>query len=143
MYIVAFKLNKNFLYHLAQCVSLIFAILLPSVKVSLYFYSDKNEKSEKVTDRPQQNLKVVPVISASKAETWTSDKNTATQDKKQSMDVERNKAVAQFSFSSAIALIRSHFKTSYSNKVVMQWSIWWAIAMCGFLQVHNIIICNK
>lgn len=41
----------------------------------------------------------------------------------------------QFSCSKAFTLLWKHFTTSYSNNVVIIWSIWWALAMAGFLQV--------
>lgn len=41
----------------------------------------------------------------------------------------------QFSCSKAFTLLWTHFTTSYSNHVVIIWSIWWALAMAGFLQV--------
>ena len=31
------------------------------------------------------------------------------------------------------------FKKSYSNKTLLQWSIWWALATCGHLQIGNYI----
>lgn len=32
------------------------------------------------------------------------------------------------------------FKTSYSNKYLLMWSIWWAFAMCGGLQVEDYVM---
>ena len=31
------------------------------------------------------------------------------------------------------------FKESYRNKTLLQWSIWWSLAMCGYLQVGNYV----
>lgn len=31
------------------------------------------------------------------------------------------------------------FKQSYSNKTLLQWSIWWALATCGYLEIGNYI----
>lgn len=31
------------------------------------------------------------------------------------------------------------FKTAYSNKYLLKWSVWWAFATCGNLQVGNYI----
>lgn len=44
-----------------------------------------------------------------------------------------------FSFGRAIALIWDHFISAYSNRTVIQWSFWWALAMCGFLQVQSYV----
>ena len=31
------------------------------------------------------------------------------------------------------------FKESYRNRVLLQWSIWWALATCGYLQIGNYV----
>lgn len=40
-----------------------------------------------------------------------------------------------FSTRNAINLVWSHFKDSYTDPIVIQWSLWWALALCGFTQV--------
>lgn len=42
-----------------------------------------------------------------------------------------------FSCSRAFSVLWEHFTVSYSNGVVVVWSIWWALAMAGFLQVDE------
>lgn len=32
--------------------------------------------------------------------------------------------------------MKSHFLESFKNKYVLKWSIWWALATCGFVQVQ-------
>ncbi|XP_059613858.1 thiamine transporter 2-like [Phlebotomus argentipes] len=44
-----------------------------------------------------------------------------------------------FSCQRATALLWQHFIAGYSNRTVFQWSLWWALAMCGFLQVQTYI----
>ncbi|KAH8311297.1 hypothetical protein KR044_005451 [Drosophila immigrans] len=34
-----------------------------------------------------------------------------------------------------VALLWSHFRSAYSNPMVLQWSLWYAIALAGYLQV--------
>lgn len=41
-----------------------------------------------------------------------------------------------FSYSRATKLLWKHFLDSYSNPVVFQWSLWWSLAMAGFLMVQ-------
>uniref|UniRef100_A0A1B0CHT6 Putative folate transporter 1-like aedes albopictus n=1 Tax=Lutzomyia longipalpis TaxID=7200 RepID=A0A1B0CHT6_LUTLO len=45
----------------------------------------------------------------------------------------------RFSCQRAIVLLWQHFIAGYSNRTVFQWSLWWALAMCGFLQVQTYI----
>lgn len=33
--------------------------------------------------------------------------------------------------------MRSHFTDSFTNHHVLKWSIWWALATCGFIQVQT------
>lgn len=42
-------------------------------------------------------------------------------------------------FSKVIKLIWSDFKSAYSNKYLLKWSIWWAFATCGNFQVGNFV----
>lgn len=39
----------------------------------------------------------------------------------------------------AYALLWKHFVQAYTNYRVIKWSIWWALATCGYLQVINYI----
>ena len=41
----------------------------------------------------------------------------------------------KFSGKTAAVMLWTHFQTSYSDVIVVQWSLWWALAMCGFMQV--------
>lgn len=33
--------------------------------------------------------------------------------------------------------MKSHFIESFKNRYVLKWSIWWALATCGFIQVQS------
>lgn len=93
-------------------VSLIVGILLPSVGISLYFYSvpgpsDDNSESNDFNQN-HTNLNV-------------------------SDDAKKK---PKFSYSRATTLLWRHFLDSYSNPKILQWSLWWALAMAGFLMVQ-------
>lgn len=116
------KNTKSFSFVPAQCVSVIFAICLPAVSVSIYFYSSNQQNECKSIDmKMSTDNNVIVAVEKSK-----NHDNEITQ---------RNEPKPQFSFSLAVKRIAEHFRTSYSNLVVVQWSILWAMAMCGFLQV--------
>lgn len=42
----------------------------------------------------------------------------------------------KFSYSRATSLLWQHFLDSYSNPKIVQWSLWWSLAMAGFLMVQ-------
>lgn len=39
--------------------------------------------------------------------------------------------------SRAIFYLRRDLQTAYTNPLVVKWSLWWALATCGFYQVLN------
>lgn len=88
---------------------MVVAVLLPSVGISLYFYS-------------------VPEISENNSESNDSPKDITNTDN----DTQKPK----FSYTRAVDLLWKHFLDSYSNLKVLQWSLWWALAMAGFLMVQ-------
>ncbi|XP_030383219.1 thiamine transporter 1-like [Scaptodrosophila lebanonensis] len=45
----------------------------------------------------------------------------------------------KFSFTNAGRLLRSHFISSYTNPIVVEWSVWWALATCGQILVVSYI----
>lgn len=129
----------------AQCISLIFALLLPSVNVSLYFYtnghSDGNENESvnyhvnlphtagsNADEKHVRNMSISDDCDLGNIENSNSKQNFS----------ENVEIPPTFSLSHAIQRIANHIKTSYSNITVIQWSILWAMSMCGFLQVRAI-----
>lgn len=128
---------------LVQCLSLIFALLLPSVNVSLYFYSNTNADENRnqngnvncpaslkhTNSNPTENH--VKKISANGGCDFNlKEKFNSTHCSSV------NAEMPTFSLMHAIQRIANHISTSYTNKTVVQWSILWAMSMCGFLQVR-------
>ena len=103
----------------AQGLSLIVSILLPSVGVSLYFYAKANNT------KPEVNLEI------DKLEFQQPISN----------DSNRNSQILKpkLSCSRAATLLWQHFLEAYSNPIILQWSIWWALSMGGFLQVQSYV----
>ena len=42
-------------------------------------------------------------------------------------------------YSTPIKLLLSHFKNAYTNAIVVKWSLWYAFALCGYLQIISYI----
>lgn len=103
----------------AQGASLIVSILLPSVGVSLYFYP-------KVTNpKPEVNLEI--------------DKSEFHQPIANHSNRSSQILKPKLSCSRAMTLLWQHFLEAYSNPKILQWSIWWAMSMGGFLQVQSYV----
>lgn len=91
-------------------------VALPSVPASLYFYSTVNSRRTLATSKIKNSEQQIEL-------------------KVDNNDIEPE---PRFSCHGAQELFWIHFKISYSNKIVIQWSFWWALAMCGFLQVRQL-----
>lgn len=50
-----------------------------------------------------------------------------------------NRVLVHNKYKSAFNLMSRHFKQFSSNKYVMKWSFWWALATCGFIQVTTYV----
>lgn len=156
MTFIQFKFVYLFIYGIAQCISLGWAILLPSVSVSMYFYTSNVvapiEPSIGITDgnaemtsyggveqrhhhqpQPQSNA---DGLAAQPIENQPQINSIESGHKEKSTTIEQ-KVSPKFSWRNAIYVLWTHFRTSYSNNVVVVWSIWWALAMAGFLQVNR------
>ncbi|XP_022919044.1 thiamine transporter 1-like isoform X2 [Onthophagus taurus] len=49
---------------------------------------------------------------------------------------EENQHLTASKYKTAFSLMKKHFIDSFSNKYVLRWSIWWALATAGFIQVQ-------
>lgn len=124
----------------AQCFSVIFGILLPSVSTSLYFYSgnDDNENAN-----AKQNGNVNGNISSDRTNgSHVTRMSTSAESELNGVEKSNGSEMPRFSLLHAIQRIVNHIRTSYSNATVVQWSILWAMSMCGFLQVRAAIVNN-
>lgn len=57
-------------------------------------------------------------------------------------DVQRHSSTdikPKFSWNRARVLLWQHFIQAYSDKTVVVWSIWWSLAMGGFLQIQSYV----
>lgn len=131
-------------------VSFFWGFLLPSVGVSLYFYSSPESESENAIEGPvaNENIKGHVNLGAqfdSDSQFVVCEKGNHIQlpvPKEQKIvavtdieNAESEEPVREFSWKRASNLLWKHFVTSYSDIEVVQWSLWWALAVCGALQV--------
>lgn len=107
---------------LAQIISLLWAIVLPSVGNSLYFNANPTASSKHSAVVPDSDVESTPKIRKYNGEVAV----TKTPGRVNRREQWKN----------ALRLLYGHFIESYSDPVVVQWSLWWALAMCGFTQVQ-------
>jgi len=90
--------------------------LLPSVGISLYFYAVPTENAHSEASNSTYQTDESTVIDTSKTDAIN--------------------AKPKFAGVRAFRLLWLHFINSYSNFTIVLWSIWWALAMAGFLMVQ-------
>lgn len=100
----------NYLSVAAQISATLWAIFLPSVKTSMYFHRA-----------------ALPPILGNAADENFNDDSSSEKNSTKSPSFTRKMV-------SAFVLIWVHFKTSFTNLTVLQWSIWYALAMAGYIQ---------
>lgn len=100
------------------------ALFLPSVSKSLYFHRD---------DEAIKNNLPTLEKGASSSESLADStvmQNYILQTKSKSLKEK---------YSDAFKILWKHFVSAYTNWHVIQWSLWYALAMCGFIQVQAYI----
>ncbi|XP_078060239.1 thiamine transporter 2-like [Mustelus asterias] len=114
-------------------VALITSFLLPMPKKSIFFQSSA-ESSKETTKSNTSNgsLNLKRNIQGSSA-------NPVFLERKQSALDDSLKIKEKTTFLKAILQLWSDFKTSYSSRNLLYWSLWWAIATCGYYQIFNYV----
>ncbi|XP_018798425.1 PREDICTED: thiamine transporter 1 [Bactrocera latifrons] len=114
----------------SQIVSLLIALLLPPVHRSLYFYTSP---STELTDVRTKHNSVTHAI-----QTEVLPKNGIAADiTSTSSDI--TTVSPKFSWFNAYELIANHIVSAYTNRTVIRWSFWWALATCGQVQVISYV----
>uniref|UniRef100_A0A182S6A4 Thiamine transporter 1 n=1 Tax=Anopheles maculatus TaxID=74869 RepID=A0A182S6A4_9DIPT len=131
----------NYLSLAAQISATLWALFLPSVPTSMYFHrqtlttdpsppspGDSNGVQCTTTTVVDKQTKMVEVIEDDRSD-----------DSRQPPMASNRRRVQHSSFRSrlkdAFLLLWTHFRTSYTNRSVLQWSIWYALAMAGYIQI--------
>lgn len=141
-------------FRIAQCLSLMCALVLPSVSASIYFYYTVDSvtaaiSSNKLKNTQTKQCEIATPIS-NEVQIATTNPTCTDTNSMQQLHIEGvvaassdgNETIATtkkavFSNKRAFSLLWSHFKTSYSNKSIVLWSVWWALATCGMYQVST------
>lgn len=96
----------NYLTLAAQVIATVFAIFLPKVNESIYFYRRNAASVESSVDHLDVNTQS-----------------------------SLNQSADSQQYRQAFELMWKQFKCAYSSRKVLFWSIWYAFGMCGYLQV--------
>ncbi|XP_011210672.2 thiamine transporter 1 [Bactrocera dorsalis] len=114
----------------SQIVSLLIALLLPPVHRSLYFYT--NPSTELTDVRTKHNSVALTIQTEVLPKNGIAADITST-----SSDI--TTVSPKFSWFNAYELIVNHIVSAYTNRTVIRWSFWWAMATCGQVQVISYV----
>ncbi|KAH8358648.1 hypothetical protein KR093_001516 [Drosophila rubida] len=106
----------NYITLATQILAMLWAFSLPKVKKSLYFHREPHSTEPTLAPaipKPGEQQEPVAIVEA---------------------DMVSQQASTQMQ-SSAGALLWQHFHNAYTNPRVVQWSLWYAIGLAGYLQV--------
>lgn len=101
----------NYITLAAQACATGWALFLPTVRTSVYFHRPKEVATT--------------VVKSEKLMLAVNDDN----------DDDDDARTRQERFAAAFRILWRQFRTSYTNRTVQLWSVWYAIGMCGYLQV--------
>lgn len=104
---------------IAQIIATFWAFTLPKVDQSLYFH------------RKSYANDVPAVASTDTLDNNSYDGNEHKRNEHQFNTVSRTSAAA--------TLLWTHFRNAYTNRKVLQWSLWYAVGLCGYLQVISYV----
>lgn len=102
----------NYISLAAQVLATVWALSLPGVKNSLYFHRTRQTETS--------NLVV------------TSSNGGSNSGEAGVVEVTAKGSVRRIG---AMALLWTHFRSSYKKRKVREWSLWYAMGMCGYLQI--------
>ncbi|KAG5324338.1 S19A3 protein, partial [Acromyrmex heyeri] len=119
----------NFITLSANIFATIWALFLPSVNQSMYFHRVSVSEEEQGKNTLDYHLQ-----HSSNSQESPNIKNGKT---KHCFMVSSTQVLRKIS--NAYALLWKHFIQAYTNYRVAKWSIWWALATCGYLQVSSYI----
>ncbi|XP_050076223.1 thiamine transporter 1-like [Anopheles maculipalpis] len=152
--------DLNYITLGTQAFSLLWSFFLPPVKTSVYFYSrdedvkpttgavacdpdsqhqhEQQQQSGNALEHSAENaLDVSYKFSTNESPDNSPCDQSKTIENGELKDVPvATQPKARFSASRAVRLLWTHFISAYRQLPVVQWSLWWALAMAGFIQVQ-------
>ncbi|XP_012278659.1 thiamine transporter 2-like [Orussus abietinus] len=121
--------HLNFITLSALIFASFWAFFLPSVKESIYFHRPVGNRNDSTTfsinDSCESSVTQSPI-----SESSLYLQNNTNNQKRSSFTLKLRRAYF---------LLWKDFLKAYSNVHVVKWSLWWAFATCGYLQVINYI----
>ena len=128
------------------CIAALIAAFLPSVTRSIYFHHTRSQSQHSIADTQPASENSPSILEGTTIEVTPEQElpdgptegDNLTRRSKRGY-IRRAKAATKNCCVNNFGPIFQDFKSSYSNKFLLKWSVWWAIATCGYLQVGNYV----
>uniref|UniRef100_A0A182N673 Thiamine transporter 1 n=1 Tax=Anopheles dirus TaxID=7168 RepID=A0A182N673_9DIPT len=119
----------NYLSLAAQISATVWALFLPSVPTSMYFHRRAPEASTTTASDTghlpaDKEVTTMEIIADDRSD-----------DSKASPTTTPASQASRSRVKNAFLLLWLHFRTSFTNRSVLQWSVWYALAMAGYIQI--------
>ncbi|XP_050069788.1 thiamine transporter 1-like [Anopheles maculipalpis] len=129
----------NYLSLAAQISATLWALFLPSVPNSMYFHRQTLPSQSSAGDSTAVQCTTISdttVIGDKQMKMVDVIEDDNSDDSKPPMTPNR-RVMSSFRsrLKGAFVLLWTHFRTSFTNRSVLQWSIWYALAMAGYIQI--------
>uniref|UniRef100_A0A182JQ07 Thiamine transporter 1 n=1 Tax=Anopheles christyi TaxID=43041 RepID=A0A182JQ07_9DIPT len=127
----------NYLSLAAQISATLWALFLPSVPTSMYFHRQTltDELPESSTTQynadADRHEKMVEVMEDERSD----DSKPPIPSTTVSPERRRQQPPFRSRLKDAFVLLWTHFRTSFTNRSVLQWSVWYGLAMAGYIQI--------
>ncbi|XP_020287296.1 thiamine transporter 1-like [Pseudomyrmex gracilis] len=121
----------NYLTLTSITIATVWALFLPSVGQSIYFHranACEDERRKRSLELRGITVSVLPNAVCNGENSTTLHHSFA-----------QLKAPLFYKIRNAYVLLWKHFVQAYANDRVLKWSVWWALATCGYLQVISYV----
>uniref|UniRef100_A0A182PKN9 Uncharacterized protein n=1 Tax=Anopheles epiroticus TaxID=199890 RepID=A0A182PKN9_9DIPT len=125
----------NYLSLAAQISATLWALFLPSVPTSMYFH--RQTLSDQLSEPSTTGHSNGPNRQENMVEILDDDRSDASSKRPIPSTVSPYRSSAPFRsrLKAAFVLLWTHFRTSFTNRNVLQWSVWYGLAMAGYIQI--------
>uniref|UniRef100_A0A182RNU8 Thiamine transporter 1 n=1 Tax=Anopheles funestus TaxID=62324 RepID=A0A182RNU8_ANOFN len=121
----------NYLSLAAQISATVWALFLPSVPTSMYFHR------RTLSDAGPDSTPVQCTMTDRETKMVDGSEEDRSDDSKPPIVPTARPVQSSFRsrLNEAFVLLWTHFRISFTNRSVLQWSIWYALAMAGYIQI--------
>lgn len=127
-------------------IALLFSCLLPMPQQSMFFHSRQKTVTVDMDGHEQEVWNAKDRVNKSKAspESLRVERDGETEGEKEPEAEEFEESVSAKGCSEVLLQLYRDFRLCYSSRKLLYWSVWWAMATCGYNQTGNYVqVCKE